>query len=189
MPVCYIIAGPNGAGKTTFAREFLPNDAKCIAFVNSDLIAAGLSPFNPDLMQLRAGRMMLEEMHRLREMKVDFAFETTLAGKGHYRFLLEAKQLGYQLYLCYFFMEDVESHILRVAWRVNHGGHNIPEETIRRRYVRSLANLKNIYLPIMDAVRIMETSSRFPKLVAEKSEGRYLIHDEDRFRKLAPEGN
>ncbi len=43
-----IIGGPNGAGKTTFAREFLPQEAGCPEFVNADLIAAGLSPFNPE---------------------------------------------------------------------------------------------------------------------------------------------
>ncbi len=43
-----IIAGPNGAGKTTFAEEFLPKDADCPIFVNADLIAAGLSPVEPE---------------------------------------------------------------------------------------------------------------------------------------------
>ncbi len=55
-----IIAGPNGTGKTTFAREFLPNEADCPNFVNADLIAAGLSPFAPDLAAFKAGRVMLE---------------------------------------------------------------------------------------------------------------------------------
>jgi predicted ABC-type ATPase len=52
-----ILAGPNGAGKTTFAREFLPDEARCPTFVNADLIAAGLSPFNPEAVAMRAGRM------------------------------------------------------------------------------------------------------------------------------------
>lgn len=57
-----IIAGPNGAGKTTFAREFLPNEAKCSLFINADLIAAGLSPFAPELKALQAGRIMLDQI-------------------------------------------------------------------------------------------------------------------------------
>ena len=57
-----IIAGPNGAGKTTFARDFLPNEAHCPDFINADLIAAGLSPFNPEAAAVRAGRLMLEEI-------------------------------------------------------------------------------------------------------------------------------
>lgn len=53
-----IIAGPNGAGKSMFAREFLPNDAECPIFVNADLIAAGLSPFQPELAAIKAGELM-----------------------------------------------------------------------------------------------------------------------------------
>jgi hypothetical protein len=48
---------PNGAGKTTFAREFLPNEAGCPVFTNADLIAAGLSPFQPELAAIKAGAL------------------------------------------------------------------------------------------------------------------------------------
>ena len=54
-----IIAGPNGAGPTTVAREFLPNEAGCPIFINADLIAAGLSPFQPDIAAVKASRIML----------------------------------------------------------------------------------------------------------------------------------
>jgi predicted ABC-type ATPase len=74
-----IIAGPNGAGKTTFAREFLPNEAGCPAFVNADLIAAGLSPFRPEAAALRAGRLMLAEIASHVRRRESFAFETTLS--------------------------------------------------------------------------------------------------------------
>jgi predicted ABC-type ATPase len=57
QPKIIIIAGPNGAGKTTFAREFLPYEADCPVFVNADLIAAGLSPFNPERAAMQAGRL------------------------------------------------------------------------------------------------------------------------------------
>jgi predicted ABC-type ATPase len=64
-PYLYIIAGPNGAGKTTFARRFLPHYAGCAEFVNADLIAGGLSPFAPEKAAIRAGRVMLEQIHFL----------------------------------------------------------------------------------------------------------------------------
>lgn len=63
-PKIIIIAGPNGAGKTTFAREFLPQEAACPVFVNADLIAAGLSPFEPERAALQAGRLTLEAIAR-----------------------------------------------------------------------------------------------------------------------------
>jgi hypothetical protein len=77
-----ILAGPNGAGKTTFAREFLPDEAQCPTFVNADLIAAGLSPFRPELAAMRAGRLMLELIGDLVARGESFAFETTLADRG-----------------------------------------------------------------------------------------------------------
>ncbi len=75
-----IIAGPNGAGKTTFARDFLPAEAQTLRFINADLIAAGLAPFNPESAAFKAGRLMLEEIDECVDAGHSFAFETTLSG-------------------------------------------------------------------------------------------------------------
>lgn len=93
-PSLYIIAGPNGAGKTTFAKEFLPHYAKCENFVNADLIAQGLSPFSPAAAGIKAGRLLLKQIHEFAERRVDFAFETTLAGKTYVSLLRRLKQRG-----------------------------------------------------------------------------------------------
>jgi hypothetical protein len=79
-PIIRIIAGPNGSGKTTFAWEFLPRFADMRRFINADLIAAGLSPFEPSAAAITAGRLMLDEIQRLAEQRLDFAFETTFSG-------------------------------------------------------------------------------------------------------------
>ncbi len=84
----YIIAGPNGSGKTTFARLFLPNYINCPVFVNADLIALGLAPFEPRAAAIKAGKLVLREIHEYAERGVDFAFETTLSGQA-YATLLE----------------------------------------------------------------------------------------------------
>lgn len=75
-----IIAGPNGAGKTTFARDFLPAEAQTLRFINADLIAAGLAPFNPESAAFKAGRLMLEEIDECVDAGHSFAFETTQSG-------------------------------------------------------------------------------------------------------------
>jgi predicted ABC-type ATPase len=80
-PNLYIIAGPNGAGKTTFAREFLPHYVDCLEFVNADLIAHGLSPFAPERAAIRAGRIVLEQIHSLGRKGRDFGFESTFNSK------------------------------------------------------------------------------------------------------------
>ena len=82
-PTVYVIAGPNGAGKTTFAKQYLSRFAKCDEFVNADLIAAELSPSDPDSQALIAGRMMLDRIEELALHRVTFSFETTLAGRSH----------------------------------------------------------------------------------------------------------
>ena len=66
-----IIAGPNGAGKTTFAKEYLPNEAGCPDFINADLIAAGLSPFRPEVAAVHAGRLMLSNFYKIYKKIVD----------------------------------------------------------------------------------------------------------------------
>jgi predicted ABC-type ATPase len=80
---CYIIAGPNGAGKTTFAENFLPEEADCLNFINADLIAQGLAPFNPESVALESGRIFLRRMDTIVSNKDSFAFETTLSGLNY----------------------------------------------------------------------------------------------------------
>ena len=82
---CYILAGPNGAGKTTFANEFLPAEAECLNFINADLIALGLAPFQPAKKEIEAGRIMIRQMNDYVKKNESFAFETTLSGKGTQR--------------------------------------------------------------------------------------------------------
>jgi len=92
--LCYIIAGPNGAGKTTFAREFLPFEARCINFINADLIAAGLAPFQPEKAVVKAGKIMLHQINEYIRKGESFAFETTLSGKIYLKKIKEMKSKG-----------------------------------------------------------------------------------------------
>src|ERR1700733_678435 len=95
----YVMAGPNGAGKTTFAREFLPHFAHCDEFVNADLIASGLSPFAPQDMSVRAGRILLGRVKELAEQGKNFGFETTLAGQSYKRWFKLWRERGYKIHL------------------------------------------------------------------------------------------
>lgn len=115
----YIIAGPNGSGKTTFAKEFLPDYVKCPHFVNADLIAQGLSPFSPQIAAMKAGRLVLEQLHELAKKNLDFAFETTLAGKTYVNYLKEMKRRGYCIHLfsCGFQARNWRSNALKTGLR------------------------------------------------------------------------
>ncbi len=83
--------------KTAFARQFLPREADCPAFINADLIAAGLSPFRPETAELRAGRILLAEISGKVARRETFAFESTLAGRGHARSIPRWKAAGYHV--------------------------------------------------------------------------------------------
>ena len=90
-----IIAGPNGAGKTTFATEFLLNEADCPTFVNADLIASGVNPFQPERSAVRAGRLMLDIIEEYVLDGESFAFEITLSGRGFARRIPRWRKQGY----------------------------------------------------------------------------------------------
>ena len=138
-----IIAGPNGAGKTTFAKSFLPKEAHTFRFINADLIAAGLAPFNPESISFKAARLMLEELDECTKAGESFSFETTLSGNHYLQRIHAWKDLGYTVKLWFIKLSSPELAISRVAERVAQGGHNIPEEIIRRRYSAGLQNLSN----------------------------------------------
>ncbi|MDD2773828.1 MAG: hypothetical protein PHP45_09070, partial [Elusimicrobiales bacterium] len=104
----YVVAGPNGAGKTTFAKKFLPDYVGCLEFVNADLIAAGLSPLNPDAAATPAGRLMLERIHSLSSQNKSFAMETTLSGLSYAGFFTEIKKREYKLHIFYLWIPDVK---------------------------------------------------------------------------------
>jgi predicted ABC-type ATPase len=169
QPVCCIIAGPNGAGKTTFARNFLLKELNIVHFINADLIAAGLSPFDSSLVELKAGRLFLEELKRLAKENVDFAFETTLSGHSYLPLLKRWKAEGYRIEIIYLRLRSTSLSLKRVAERVRQGGHHIPEATVLRRFDRGWENFLNLYRPVADAWAIYENSESIPQLL-EKDE-------------------
>ena len=168
-PRCIIIAGPNGAGKTTFAREFLPKDAGVIHFVNSDLLAAGLSPLKPDLAALAAGRLLLGELDRLARTRQDFAFESTLSGLTYLSRLERWKSAGYRIEIIFLRLASVQLALRRIAARVKQGGHDVPRADVLRRFDRGWKNFEGAYKSLADSWEVYDNSSNRPMLL-EKSE-------------------
>ncbi|MBL7778774.1 MAG: zeta toxin family protein [Chitinophagales bacterium] len=170
----YIIAGCNGAGKTTASFTVLPEYINCKEFVNADEIARGLSPFQPEKVAFEAGRIMLQRIHELIDRGDSFAFETTLASKTYKNYIQFAMQNGYSITLFFFWLQTVELAIERVKTRVSEGGHDIPHETIERRYYRGIKNLFEIYLPIADSAFLFDNSDGKFCLFAEKADKQTL---------------
>jgi predicted ABC-type ATPase len=174
-PRLYIIAGPNGAGKTTFAKEFLPHYADCYEFVNADLIAGGLSPFQPERAAIQAGKIMLEQIHALSKRGVNFGFETTLSGKTFVHLLRDLKKQGYHIHLFFLWIPDVDLALKRIADRVKNGGHTIPENVVRRRFNKGLQNFCRIYRPLLDTWALFDNSTDTPDLIVYEEFGKLTI--------------
>jgi predicted ABC-type ATPase len=169
QPICIIIAGPNGAGKTTFAHQFLPIDAGVIHFVNADLIADGLSPLQPELAALAAGRLYLAEIDRLARARADFAFETTLSGLALVDRLKRLRTAGYRIEIIFLRLSSARLALRRVAARARQGGHNVPPADVLRRFVRGWLNFQEIYQPLADAWAVYDNSGDAPRLMESKS--------------------
>lgn len=160
-----IIAGPNGAGKTTFARDFLPREANCPDFINADLIAAGLSPFRPEAMALRAGRLMLDEIAERVRRTESFAFETTLSGLAYAQAIPRWRKAGYHVKLVFLSLPSADMAVMRVAARVAQGGHDVPEVVIRRRFDAGRRNFHEKYRQRVDGWILYDNSGAEPLLL------------------------
>jgi predicted ABC-type ATPase len=159
VPEVIIIAGPNGAGKTTFAREYLSTEGLRFQFVNADEIArmSVVESSGQEQSDIRAGRIMLDRIDGLVSGGSDFAFETTLATLTYARKIPIWRKRDYQVSLIYLRLGSVAESLVRVRKRVAAGGHNIPEETIKRRFSKSVEYFELIYKPIVDAWYVRES--------------------------------
>ncbi len=184
QPTCHIVAGPNGSGKTTFAMKYLPNIVLCRNFINADEIARGISPLDINAGQLQASKLFLHELDQKISQREDFAFETTLAGRGYMSRINAWREQGWRVNLLFLCIPSAEFSAQRVALRVEQGGHNIPEETIARRFPRCIKNLFD-YAQICDCTLCFDNSEGVIKPVFEKRIGTdFFIYEERIFSRL-----
>ncbi|MBF0558513.1 MAG: AAA family ATPase [Nitrospirae bacterium] len=176
QPHLIIIAGPNGAGKSTTAPFLLKGTLSVTEFVNADLIAQGLSGFQPESAVFSAGRIMLERIYYLAEKRLDFAFETTLASRTFAPWIADLSKTGYGFHLVFLWLPSEDFAVNRVAERVRMGGHNVPDDTIRRRYNAGMRNFFQLYHPLADTWFFYDNSgAESPKLLAYGEKKQSLI--------------
>jgi predicted ABC-type ATPase len=173
-PTCIVLAGPNGAGKSTIYRNLsLPG-----VFVNADNLARELDPATPASVSVRAGRLVLKRLVSLIRDRLSFTYETTLSSHQSVRVLQDASSAGYQTVLIFVVLATVELHVLRVAQRHARGGHNIPENVIRRRYGIAFENL-SACIPTCDLIWIFDNSGEGARLVLEIQNKRISLNQID----------
>ena len=178
-PSVVILAGPNGAGKSTVAPALLHGTLAVNEFVDADVIARGLSAFEPESAALAAGRVMLARLRELAWQRVTFAFETTLASRSFAPWLRELAASGYAVHLVFLWLSSADLAVERVADRVRRGGHNVPPEIVRRRYQAGVRNFFHLYDPLASTWRFYNASGPKLELAAERLESQPVrIYDE-----------
>jgi predicted ABC-type ATPase len=187
-PNVIVLAGPNGAGKSTISQSLLSGALGLVHFVNADTIARGLSAFHVEGMAFKAGKIMLEHLHDLARQRLDFAFETTLATRSFAPWLRELKSDGYRCHLYFVTLPDAEMAVHRVRDRVASGGHEVPADTVRRRYTRGLENFFHLYRELADTWEMVDNSVYMrPKLIARANSIIQTVVDEARWQQLCEE--
>jgi predicted ABC-type ATPase len=159
----------------------------CREFVNSDEIAKGLSPFNASdtTVAVEASRIMYRRIRELIEVRQNFAMETTLASRSIARLIENAQEKGYRVTLLYFWLNTPDLAVERVKNRVEAGGHDVSETTVRRRYRAGILNLFDLYMPICDFWMITDNSLSPMEVIAKGSKyGEREIYNEIVYDKL-----
>ena len=134
-PRLVIVGGPNGSGKSTFAEEFVARFG--ITYLGADAIAAELSPEDPLSVRVEAGKQFLFRLDAALKAGESRVIESTLSGKGLEKHVRRAKEAGYSVTVVFVTLDSPELCIARIRQRVAQGGHNVPEEDVRRRFVRA----------------------------------------------------
>ena len=174
----YVIAGPNGSGKTTFAVKFLPEYVKCPHFINADLIALGLSPFSPGAVVIKAGKLVLEQIHQFADQGHDFAFETTLSGKLYLNLFKSLKKKGYKIHIFFLWIPNADLSVSRIKSRVTDGGHDVPVHDVLRRFDRSISNFFKLYQPLVDSWMLFDNAGAIPVLIAQGKNSKIKVFNE-----------
>jgi predicted ABC-type ATPase len=187
MPTLYIIAGPNGVGKTTFADRYLPDEAIQVEFVNADLIARGLSPYDPESASIEAGRIALKRIRELISNRIGFTWETTMSGKTAVVWLRQAREAGYVLKAYFLWVRNPETTIRRIRQRVIEGGHAISEDVSRRRFFKTIQNFFTIYRPVVNSWKLFQNELPGPRLLAVEKHGRLVVRDPEQFAQIQRE--
>jgi predicted ABC-type ATPase len=176
-PCIYVLAGTNGAGKSSIIGEMFV--AQGVEYFNPDsaakrIIAAnlGISLSDANSTARYEGKRLLERAIHERQ---DFVFETTLGGNTITSLLERALFEEIEVRVWYVGLNSAELHVARVRSRVKHGGHDIPEDKIRERFVQSRLNLIQL-LPKLTELLVYDNSEESDPKTGETPEPKLILH-------------
>jgi len=177
LPQIVVLAGTNGAGKSSVAGAALR--AAGGEYFNPDEVTQSILQHNPSLPRAEANSLAWQEgLARLTaalETRSDYSFETTLGGNTITSRLLKAANLGFQVRVWYLGLTSPDLHIARVRKRVAKGGHDIPEDRIRARYVSSRGNLISL-LPHLTELQLFDNSAEGDPAIGDRPKPKHILH-------------
>jgi predicted ABC-type ATPase len=165
-PRLVVVAGPNGVGKSTYSRS-----AFATGFLLLDPDRYGINPNVHD--PITAGRLVVSRVHEALNNEEDVVLETTLSGQFPIKILRVARRAGYDITLLYVGVNDASECVRRVRNRVSHGGHDVPEADIRRRFERSINALPKA-VEYADRVTLYDNAPDREYRLIVQSEGSFL---------------
>lgn len=130
---------------------------KRIIVINKNLIDSYLACFVADY--IRRSLLMTDR-------DITFSIETVMSHSSKLEFMRKAKEKGFRIYLYYVSTSSSDINVGRVAARVIRGGHNVSNEKIRSRYIKSLELLREAIL-LSDRAYIFDNSAASYKWIAE----------------------
>lgn len=178
--VVYLIGGPNGSGKTTLAHELL-RDYPNLKFMNADEISA---QYHVSIIE--AARIVINNVVNTLNSGESFVLETTLSGTYQNELIKNAHEKDYRVVFSYVMLASPEQNIARVKQRVQLGGHNVPEDVLRRRYIKSIKN----FIPVCemsDSWILYYNGDKQITEIAHNTDKCVVIKDKDKYNETLRE--
>ncbi len=172
MKIYTIIGGVNGVGKSSLTGVLAAESNDLGVIIDTDKITASLGGD-----KIKGGKAAIERINQCLEKGINFTQETTLSGSRTLKTIKRARELDYFIRLYYVGVNSAEESIRRIKNRVEKGGHDIPEQDVRRRYSKRFEDLANI-LPYCNEVRLYDNENGFVEK-AEYKNGRLILKGSD----------
>ena len=170
-----LLAGVNGAGKSTLYHTL--GTMQGMKRVNTDEIVRIFGDWRNLSDIVRAGKTTVQKIDEYLRNGESFNQETTLCGKIILRTIDSASRNDYYIELHYVGVESADIAKARVAYRVEHGGHGIPESDIERRYVESL-NALSMVVPLCSRTILYDNTEKIRRFAIYEGASPVIISDD-----------